>query len=63
MCDVLEDEHHTIFVCPVFHNLRMKYDEVILKYSSIGEILNPVYVDLYTVANFLGEIDDVLLNR
>ena len=63
VCDVLEDEHHAIFVCPVFQTLRMKYDGVILKYDSIKSILNPEYVDMYQVANFLGEIDDVLRNR
>ena len=63
VCNVLEDEHHAIFVCPVFHNVRMKHCGVILKYDSIKSLLNPEYVDMYQVANFLGEIDDVLRNR
>ena len=63
VCNVLEDEHHAIFVCPVFHNVRMKHCGVMLKYDSIKSLLNPEYVDMYQVANFLGEIDDVLRNR
>ena len=34
-CDVVEDEFHAIFVCPTFHLLRVKYDRIILKYSSV----------------------------
>ena len=62
-CNVLEDEYHAIYVCPTFHLLRMKYDDVMIKYNSVRALLNPEYVDVYQVANFLHDIDDVLSKR
>ena len=62
-CDVVEDEFHAIFVCPTFHLLRVKYDRIILKYSSVKTFLNPEYSDLYDVANYLEEIEEILGKR
>ena len=62
-CNVLEDEYHAIFVCPAFHHLRVKHTEIMIKYNSVRAMLNPEFVDMYEVARFLHEIDDVLSRR
>ena len=62
-CNVLEDEYHAIYVCPVFHHLRVKHIDIMIKYTSVRSMLNPEVVDMYEVASFLSEIDDVLSRR
>ena len=62
-CSLLEDEYHAIFVCPLFHHLRMKYTGILIKYNSVRAMLNPEFGDMYEVASFLHEIDDMLSRR
>ena len=62
-CNVLEDEYHAIYVCPVFQHLRVKHIDIMIKYTSVRSMLNPEVVDMYEVASFLSEIDDVLSRR
>lgn len=63
LCDVVEDEFHAIFICPVFHNIRLQFDRIFCKHNSVKSILDPSCEDMYMVANLLLEIDTVLLNR
>ena len=63
VCDVVEDEHHAIFLCPSFMLIRQNYETLLEKYPSITMFLNPNAEDLYDVARFLSDIDDVLNKR
>ena len=40
MCGVLEDEQHVIFICPLYDNIRNKYEEVFAN-RTIAKFLNP----------------------
>ena len=40
MCGVLEDEQHVIFTCPLYDNIRNKYEEVVTN-RTIAKFLNP----------------------
>ena len=62
-CNLLEDEYHAMFVCPNFHHLRVKHIDTMIKYTSVRSMLNPEVEDMYEVACFLSEIDDVLARR
>ena len=62
-CNVLEDEHHAIFVCPAFNFIRTSHQRLLEKYQSGNTFLDPDSMDLYEVADFLGEIDKVLEKR
>ena len=49
----IEDEFHTIFVCPLSTN---KYDVLLLNYPSVNKILNPTTVkDADIVGSMLSE--------
>ena len=63
LCDILEDEHHAIFVCPSFDFIRQEHRGLLEKYSSVIAILNPSPEDIYEVAKLLSEIDKVLNKR
>ena len=63
ICNVLEDEHHAIFICPTFSNIRMKFADILNKYRSIKSILNPDINDAVHVANLIDEIDKKLAKR
>ena len=63
LCNILEDEHHAIFVCPSFAFIRQDHQNLIEKYPSVITILNPSLEDIYEVAKFLSEIDNVLNKR
>ena len=63
LCNVLEDEHHAIFICPSFDFIRQDHQTLLEKYSSVRAILNPSPEDIYEVAKLLSEIDNVLNKR
>ena len=63
VCDVVEDEHHAIFLCPSFMLIRQNYETLLEKYPSVTMFLNPDAEDVYDVARFLSDIDDVLSKR
>ena len=62
-CDIMEDERHAIFVCPAFAFIRGRYELLLEKYPSVKLFLNPEARDVYDVANFLSEINDILNRR
>ena len=51
VCHVLEDEHHSLFICAAHVFIRARYTELIAEYSSVPSILHPNNVD---VANNIG---------
>ena len=52
-CNCVEDEHHAIFVCPLYANIRAKYRDFLLRLSTIKELLNPYNIH---DANVLGDM-------
>ena len=62
-CDILENEFHVVFQCPIFHHIRLKYRGLLDKYNSIQLFLNPVFGDAIKVAELLLEIDNSIVNR
>ena len=62
-CNVVEDEHHAIFICPAFNFIRTAHQRLLEKYQSVNTFLDPDLMDTYEVADFLGEIDKVLEKR
>ena len=63
ICNVLEDEQHAIYSCPSFTFIRQNYENLLKKYPSVVTILNPEPDDVYEVASFLAEIDEVVNKR
>ena len=62
-CNVVEDEHHAIYVCPTFSFIRESYTQLLAKYQSVKDMLDPEVGDIYDVAEFLSEIEKVLDRR
>ena len=62
-CNVVEDEYHAIYSCPAFAFIRRNYEQLLTKYQTVKELLNPDVGDIYEVAELLTEIDDVLNKR
>ena len=55
--------YHAIFVRLLLHHLWVQYTDILIKYNSVRAMLNPEFGDMYEVAYFLHEIDDVLSRR
>ena len=55
-CKVLEDEHHAIFVCPIFNSIRLQFTYLLNKYTSVQAILDPDLLDTLEVAKLISEI-------
>ena len=62
-CGVIEDERHAIYDCPAFDGIRQDHVGLLEKYRSVNTILNPDPIDIVEVANFLSEIDKILIKR
>ena len=63
VCDVLEDERHAIYSCPMFSFIRVNYERLLGKYCSLDTLLDPEPVDIYEVAELLREMEEVLDKR
>ena len=58
LCNVVEDEEHAIFQCSAHSRVRYKFREIIDKYNSVPNILNPINVeDMKIIASFLRAIE------
>ena len=57
-CNVIEDEYHAVFRCPLYGIERRKYRHL-MSCSSISEFLNPVYENVKNTAQFLHEIEEL----
>ena len=57
-CDLLEDEHHAIFVCPLYNAIRIKHALLLQNYANVEEIFNPGSVqDAVKLGNMLMDIE------
>ena len=45
-CRILEDEHHAIFVCPMFDTIREEFIQMVEKYPTIQLILERTNADV-----------------
>ena len=59
ICQVIEDETHAIFLCPIYRSIRLKYSSVFTRYTSVREILNPLNADdVYKIGSFIIELEE-----
>ena len=56
-CNLLEDEDHVIFVCPIYQPIRVKYTRLLTDNNSISMILNPNNNMVVDVAKLLYDIE------
>ena len=56
ICNVIEDEYHSIFVCPLYKGISVKYNHLTTNYS-ISQFLNPNYNNMKVTECFLHEIE------
>ena len=59
-CGVLEDESHVIFHCPVFNDVRAKFQHLLSAHATIESVLNPTSESVVDTAKLLYAVDDVL---
>ena len=59
-CNSLEDEHHTIFVCPRFNSIRLPFAHLLNQYTTVRAILDLDLLDNLQVTNLISEIDSKL---
>ena len=58
-CDVVEDEHHAIFVCKAYDYIRNDFRKMLSENSTVKQILNPGNKELAEeVGRFLKHIED-----
>ena len=58
MCTtVVEDEHHVIFICPRYDNLRTEHDQLVRKSTTVAAFLNPCEDDMKSTATYLRDIE------
>ena len=55
-CNTLEDEQHVVFDCPLYHNIRRKYEPTLTN-KQITDILNPSYECITSIASLLYDIE------
>ena len=53
----MEDEHHVIFDCPRYTDVRNEHIQLIQNHKTISEILNPGFIHMREVANLLHGIE------
>ena len=55
-CNLVEDEFHAVFICPVYEPVREKYRSLV-SCRDIGKFLNPAECDVEDTAKFLHGIE------
>ena len=56
----VEDEHHVVFICPLYDTVRMKHYVFISKYNCISKIFNPgTLQDAEELGSILLEIESI----
>ena len=57
-CNVVEDEQHALYQCPLYDSIRLKFNTYLHKYPTINKVFNPVSSqDAITLGNYLIEIE------
>ena len=59
-CDVLEDESHAIFDCPIFEDVQEQFQYLLSNSTDIRSILNPSRDTMVDVSRMLYSIQDVI---
>ena len=58
VCNELEDEHHAIFVCNLYNAIRVKFNTILDRYTTVSTILHPLNGDdAYKIGSLLMEIE------
>lgn len=57
LCGSVEDEHHVIFDCPRYTDVRNEHIQLLQSHKTISEILNPGFIHMREVANLLHGIE------
>ena len=56
----VEDKHHVVFQCPLYRNVQIQHQDLLLRLKSIPEFLNPkTIVDASKVGDMLLSIDGI----
>ena len=58
-CNVLEDEQHVIFECPLYYGIRCKYQHMLSIRTSASSILNPNPESIIDTAKLLYDIEAI----
>ena len=56
-CELLEDEKHVIFDCPLYDTIRRKYDALLMDRNNIKLLLNPTIDYAMETARLIREIE------
>ena len=56
LCQSIKDEHHAIFICPRYTDLRENH-VFLNEYTAVGDVLKPKYTHMKDVASFLHSIE------
>ena len=56
----IEDEHHVLFNCPLYHNVRFKFRDLLLRLPTVCDLLNPTNIDdANEVCDLLRNIEEI----
>ena len=58
ICLVVEDEHHVIFICPLYNQIRSNHVSILTLKKSVKSLLNPrTKYELYETAKMLSAME------
>lgn len=57
-CNTLEDEHHVLLQCPIYHEIRRNYTNLLSSKTCVKDLLNPgTITEIIETGKFLKEIE------
>ena len=63
LCDTLEDEYHSLFICKAHVFIRSKFKKLLTEYNNVRKILNPPTIIIAEeVAKYLEMIEENMKN-
>ena len=57
VCNTIEDEEHTLFNCTAHTFIRLRFENLLAKYTNVRNILDPTAEDIREVAGYIKEIE------
>ena len=58
ICNLLEDEYHALFICKAHFIIRIEFHDLLVKYTSLSNILNPSCTDdVKLIADYIRSIE------
>ena len=58
VCNVVEDEYHALFTCTAHCFIRLRFQEICSKYTTVVKMFNPATEeDITTIAKYIREIE------